>query len=130
MTPDFLSLEDALDIHARQLNRFGGAAGLRDRGLLESALAQPQTSFSGQYLHADLYEMSAAYLFHIVSNHPFVDGNKRAGLLCALVFLRLNGVEILDSGESLYRLTYDTAAGLLDKPKIADHLRRLAAPDN
>ena len=128
MTPNFLSLDDALAIHELQLNRFGGAAGLRDQGLLESALAQPQTSFSGHYLHGDLYEMAAAYLFHIVSNHPFVDGNKRAGLLCALVFLQLNEVEILDPEDSLYRLTYDTAAGLLDKPKISDHLRSLANP--
>lgn len=127
MNPDFLSLEDALIIHARQLERFGGAAGLRDQGLLESALAQPQAGFGGEYVHSTLFDMAAAYLFHIVSNHPFVDGNKRAGLLCALTFLELNGTQIDDQKESLYELTYGVAEGRHDKRYIAKHLKRLAS---
>ncbi len=77
---DFLDADEVLDLHAAQLEVFGGGSGLRDRGLLESAVAQPQASFGGQYAHDGLFATAAAYLFHIVSNHPFIDGNKRAGL--------------------------------------------------
>ena len=83
--PEFLDVDDVLELHSAQLERYGGASGLRDRGLLESAVAQPQSSFAGQFAHEGLYEMAAAYLFHICRNHPFVDGNKRAGLLAAVV---------------------------------------------
>ena len=92
--PTFLNVDDVLDLHAAQLELYGGGAGLRDRGLLESAVAQPQTSIGGAFVHDGLFAMAAAYLFHIVSNHPFVDGNKRTGLLAALVFLDLNGIAI------------------------------------
>ncbi len=91
---EFLTVEVVLALHQRQLDRFGGGAGLRDRGLLESAIAQPQASFGGTFAHDGLFAMAAAYLFHIVSNHPFVDGNKRAGLLAAQVFLDVNGVTL------------------------------------
>lgn len=88
MTPVFLTLDEALDIHRDQIQRYGGSSGIRDLGLLQSALAQPQAAFAGQFLHADLIEMAAAYLFHITQNHPFVDGNKRTGTAAALVFPR------------------------------------------
>ena len=84
--PLFLDVDDVLEIHAAQLEVYGGGAGLRDRGLLESAVAQPQSSFDGELVHEGLFAMAAAYLFHIVSNHPFVDGNKRTGMLAAIVF--------------------------------------------
>jgi death-on-curing protein len=77
--PDFLDLGDILELHALQLARYGGAAGVRDHGLLASAVAQPPT-FNGAFVHDGLFAMGAAYLFHIVLNHPFVDGNKRTGL--------------------------------------------------
>ncbi len=95
MTPQFLIVEDVLEIHEMQLERYGGGDGLRDQGLLESAVAQPQATFGGEFVHDGLLSMAAAYLFHIVSNHPFLDGNKRAGLLAALVFLDLNGIAII-----------------------------------
>ncbi|MFM8631774.1 MAG: type II toxin-antitoxin system death-on-curing family toxin, partial [Betaproteobacteria bacterium] len=126
MSPDFLTLEEVLEIHSTQLARFGGAAGVRDVGLLESALSQPQASFGGQYVHEDLFEMASAYLFHVVSNHPFVDGNKRAGLLSALVFLDINGIEINDQGDTLYDLTIKVASGNSNKREISGVLRRLA----
>ena len=126
MSPDFLTLEEVLEIHSTQLARFGGAAGVRDVGLLESALSQPQASFGGQYVHEDLFEMASAYLFHVVSNHPFVDGNKRAGLLSALVFLDINGIEINDQGDTLYDLTIKVASGNSNKREISEVLRRLA----
>ena len=90
-TPIFLSLEEVIALHNLQLERFGGLGGIRDTGLLESALAMPQAGFGDQYAHADLFEMAAAYLFHLCKNHPFADGNKRVGFHSAYVFLKLNG---------------------------------------
>ncbi|WP_309894222.1 type II toxin-antitoxin system death-on-curing family toxin [Archangium sp.] len=129
MTPDFLTLEDVLDIHTQQLARFGGGEGMRDRGLLESALAQPQATFGGEYVHPSLWEMAAAYLFHIVSNHPFIDGNKRVGLLAALVFLELNGTTLTQGSEELYELTMAVAAGSMTKAEVTAALMRIAGVD-
>ncbi|HEY0839346.1 MAG TPA: type II toxin-antitoxin system death-on-curing family toxin [Vulgatibacter sp.] len=129
MTPDeplFLDADDVVDLHARQLEVFGGSAGLRDRGLLESAVAQPQVSFGGEFVHSGLYEMAAAYLFHIVRNHPFVDGNKRAGTLAALVFLDVNGLPIDRPSSDLYDLTIGVAEGRIDKDSVASALERIA----
>ena len=122
----FLDVYDVIELHAAQLEVFGGGTGLRDRGLLESAVAQPQASFGEQYAHDGLFSMAAAYLFHIVSNHPFVDGNKRAGLLSALVFLDLNGITIARPSDALYELTMGVAEGRLEKPAIAAELERIA----
>jgi death-on-curing protein len=83
--PIFLSLDDVLESHAEQIATYGGSDGIRDLNLLQSALAQPMATFDGSHLHADLFEMASAYLFHIELNHPFVDGNKRVGLEAALV---------------------------------------------
>jgi len=124
--PVFLSVEHVLALHQRQLDRFGGGAGLRDRGLLESAVAQPQASFDGAFAHVGLFAMAAAYLFHIVSNHPFVDGNKRAGLLAALSFLHINGAPTLGDSEALYALTMGVAEGRIDKAAVAAELERIA----
>lgn len=125
--PDFLSLDDALEIHAMQLARFGGGEGIRDRGLLESALAQPQMTFDGEFVHDGIFAMAAAYLFHLVNNHPFVDGNKRTGLLCALIFLDLNGIETDRNTEALYDLTMAVAQGQADKVEVAATLQRIAS---
>lgn len=119
----FLSLADALELHADQVERYGGDPGLRDQGLLESALAQPRASFDGRPLHSDLFEMAAAYLFHIVQNHPFMDGNKRAGVVAALVFLIDNGREVEAAPGELYELTIGVASGTIRKPEVADFFR-------
>jgi death-on-curing protein len=124
--PDFLDLEDVLELHALQLARYGGADGVRDRGLLESAVAQPQATFDGVFVHDGLFAMAAAYLFHIVKNHPFVDGNKRTGLLAALVFLDLNGISIAHSSTVLYDLTLGVAEGRITKDAAAEALRQIA----
>ena len=129
MTPDFLTLEDVLDIHTQQLARFGGGEGMRDLGLLESALAQPQATFGGEYVHQSLWEMAAAYLFHIASNHPFIDGNKRVGLLAALVFLELNGITLTQGSEELYELTMAVAAGRMTKAEVTVALMRIGDAD-
>jgi death-on-curing protein len=109
-----------------QIARYGGADGLRDRGLLESALAQPKATFAGELLHEDLFSMAAAYLFHIVQNHPFVDGNKRTGLIAALVFLDLNGISIEQDSPDLHDLTMGVARGEVTKDAAADALRQIA----
>ncbi|MFY0583723.1 type II toxin-antitoxin system death-on-curing family toxin [Cystobacter fuscus] len=129
MSPVFLTLEDVLEIHHVQRERYGGPPGLRDPGLLESALAQPMATFAGEFIHPDLFTMAAAYLFHLVSNHPFVDGNKRIGLLSALVFLDLNGVSIVTSSDALYELTMEVAQGQAGKELVASRLRQLAGGD-
>jgi death on curing protein len=120
---EFLELSDVLETHVEQIATYGGAAGIRDLDLLDSALAQPQASFDGEYLHADLFEMAAAYLFHIVMNHPFVDGNKRVGLEVALIFLQINGVEIQAADDELVTIVLGTAKGEADKKQIADFFR-------
>ncbi len=93
MEPLFLSLEEVLEIHRQQIERYGGASGVRDLALLESAIAQPQASFSNEFLHASIPAMAAAYLFHICRNHPFVDGNKRVAANAAITFLLMNDWE-------------------------------------
>ena len=115
-----------LIIHEDQINRFGGSFGLRDRALLESAIAQSQMSFDGVFVHIDLFQMAAAYLYHLTSNHPFIDGNKRIGLASALVFLEINGIEILRGTNELYELTMRVACGAVNKQEIAITLRSLS----
>ena len=126
MEPEFLQLPDVVRIHADQIERYGGPPGIRDLGLLESALAMPRASFAGEWLHRDRYEMAAAYAFHFCQNHPFVDGNKRTGLACGLVFLELNGITIQDTEGRLYQTMIDVASGTLDKLGLAQVLRALA----
>lgn len=90
----FLTLDDVLEIHADQIKRYGGRDGVRDQGLLLSAIAQPFGTFNGQYLHKTFHDKAAAYLFHICRNHPFIDGNKRTALVSALMFLAANHLPI------------------------------------
>lgn len=127
MTPTFLTLDEVVEIHRDQIDRYGGTAGIRDLGMLQSALAQPAASFGGQFLHANPFEMAAAYLFHLVQNHPFIDGNKRVGLVSALVFLQMNDQEIQATDDELVTLVIGVALGITDKLAVADFLRDHAA---
>ncbi len=129
MSPEFLTLDDVLDIHGVQLARYGGSTGIRDQALLVSALSQPPATFDGEFLHANLFSMAAAYLFHIVKNHAFIDGNKRTGLLAALVFLDINGVSIGQGSEKLFELTMAVAEGRMDKDEVAESLKQIAEID-
>jgi death-on-curing protein len=122
--PLFLTLDEILGIHADQIRRYGGRPGLRDLGLLQSALAMPETTFEGEFLHGTVFEMAAAYLFHLARNHPFVDGNERTALMSTLVFLGLNGQRLDAEPESLYELVDGAAAGSLDKAEVSVFLRR------
>jgi death on curing protein len=108
-----------LAIHADQIERYGGSLGIRDRGLLESALAMPEATFSGSELHATPDEKAAAYLFHVVKNHPFVDGNKRVGLTVALTFLALNDILVRATDDELVDLVLGVAEGRRSKADVA-----------
>ncbi len=124
--PVFLSVDEVLDLHADQLRLFGGSDGIRDRGALESAIATPAASFGGVFLHDGLFEMAAAYAFHIAENQPFVDGNKRTGLNATLVFLDINGWIVLDPEGRLYDAMIALSARTLDKRGLGQILRELA----
>jgi death on curing protein len=119
----FLSMEEVIELHRTQIDRFGGLDGVRDSELLESAVAQPEAGFGGAYLHDDVFEMAAAYLFHLVMNHPFIDGNKRVGFHAAYVFLRLNGWIVTMPEDDAYDLVIAVTANTADKPAIADAFR-------
>jgi death on curing protein len=125
---EFLVIEDLLLLHADQIELYGGEHGVRDIGLLESAIAQPRATFGGEPLHADVFQMAAAYLFHIVQNHPFLDGNKRTGATAALVFLDLNEIETNIPTGGLYGLTAAVAMGQAGKAEVADFLRKHSLP--
>jgi death on curing protein len=117
--PHFLALDDVLLIHSDQIRRYGGRPGIRDLGLLGSALAMPGASFGGLRLHPSLPEMAAAYLFHIGRNHPFLDGNKRTALAAALTFLWLNGRRLEADDDELTGMVMDVAAGRIGKAEVA-----------
>ena len=120
--PDFFSLAEILDFHIEQIELYGGKHGVRDIGLLKSALAMPMSGVGDSYFHSFPFEMAAAYMFHIVQNHPFIDGNKRTGLAACLYFLELHGTEVdVDPGE-LERFVLAVAKGEVQKPEIAKFL--------
>ncbi len=124
--PDFLTLAEVVQIHSNQIELYGGRPGIRELGLLQSALAQPEMTFQGEWLHAGLFQMAAGYAFHISRNHPFIDGNKRTALASALVFLELNGVSIEDPKGALLEHTRNLSSGKMAKSAFADVLKRLA----
>lgn len=119
MRVEFLTLDEVLSLHADQIARYGGSALVRDVGRLESALAMPAATFGGEFLHASLDEQAAAYLFHLVKNHPFVDGNKRTGLVAMLAFLGLNGRRLEAPDDALTDLVLGVAEGRVTKAEVA-----------
>ncbi len=123
MDISFLSLAEVLAIHRDQINRYGGESGIRDINLLLSAINTPQASFEGQYLHKDIHEMAGAYLFHIVQNHPFVDGNKRVGTMAAYVFLFINGYELDVPPQDLTQIVVSLTSGHVSKPDIISFIQ-------
>lgn len=122
--PIFLTLSEVLVIHLDQIQRYGGDPAIRDLGLLSSAIAMPRAGTREQYFHEDLFEMAAAYPYHIVSNQPFIDGNKRTGSVTAIVFLALNGIDINADEREFEVLIKNVAKGKLQKASIAEFLRK------
>lgn len=124
--PFWVSREVILAIHLRLLARFGGASGIREEGLLESALARPQQLFA--YGKPSLPELAAAYAEGIVRNHPFVDGNKRAGFMAAYTFLAANGQQLTAPEEEAVLQTLALAAGEIQAAEYAAWLADNIAP--
>lgn len=121
--PVFLGLDEVIEIHHDQITRYGGHSGIRDIELLKSAVAMPAAGFGKDYLHTDIYEMAAAYLYHIIRNHPFIDGNKRTGAVTSIVFLLMNGIEFNAEEDSFERMVLSAAEGKIDKAVIAAFFR-------
>jgi death-on-curing protein len=115
--PEWLDTDIMLDVHGEELALFGGSEGVRDEGLLESALARPQNKFA--YRETDLAMLAAAYAFGIARNHPFVDGNKRAAFAAIIVFLGLNGIDFVVPPAEATAVMLSLGAGEIDEESLA-----------
>lgn len=119
MAINFLNIEDVCFFHDELIKKYGGSSGLRDKNLLLSAIAQPQITYDGVYLHASIFDMASAYIYHIVNNHPFIDGNKRVGATSLIVFLKINGYEFKISNQELVDTTIKVATGKISKAELS-----------
>ena len=128
LEPVFLSLDEVLEIHEQQIERYGGSSGLRDTAGLESAVATPQATFGGEFLHASIPAMAAAYLFHLCQNHAFIDGNKRVGANAAVTFLLMNDWEPTFDELELVDLVLSVASGVLRKPALIEIFESRSKP--
>jgi death-on-curing protein len=124
----FLTLEEVIELHNDQIQRYGGEPTIRDTGLLQSAIAMPAATFGGEYLHESPHGMAAAYLFHLVSNHPFVDGNKRTGLAAALAFLYVHDLDVKPERAEVEQLVLNVACGKLEKSDVMTFFRAHVRP--
>ena len=120
MGPLFLTLDEVLEIHDEQIERYGGSHGLRDPAGLESAGAMPQATFGGEYLHNSIPATAAAYLFHLCQNHAFIDGNKRVDANAAITFLLMKDWEPALDEDELVEVVLSVASGVLDKQKLTE----------
>lgn len=118
MESTFLTLGEVLEIHRDQLERYGGDSGIRDLGLLQSAIAQPAVTYRGRFLHESIHEMAATYLYHLVKDHCFVDGNKQVGTVTSIVFLLLNGLRFTAPEDALTELVMGIARGEIEKAEV------------
>ncbi len=119
----FLRIEIILAIHDDQIRLYGGAYGLRDAAGLDAAFHMPQAQFSGQFLHSTIFQMAAAYGFHLCQNHPFLDGNKRTAGMAMFTFLKLNGLEPVATESDYYAVMMAVASGNMTKEELADWLQ-------
>ena len=124
----FLSVADVKGFHRDQIDRYGGSHGIRDEGLIQSAVAQPFAAFGGQFLHPTIFLMAAAYLFFLARNHGFVDGTKRTAVIAARVFLSLNNIKLLADPDELYNCVQAVVEGSLSKEDVADFLELNSRP--
>ena len=119
-----LTKEQIIMLHSALVERFGGQDGLRDEGMLDSALNTPFQTFSGSELYPDLLSKAARLAFGLIANHPFIDGNKRIGTHAMLIFLRLNNIELEYDDDDLITLILGTAAGENDDKTILEWLKK------
>lgn len=124
--PLLLRLDEVLSLHVEQIRLFGGSSGIRDLGLLESAMGNVEATFDGAFLHETVFAMAAAYLHGICRNHPFVDGNKRTAVAAALTFLEMNGIEVDAEEDAFYDLVISVAQGQASKAAVAVFLEKHA----
>jgi death on curing protein len=128
LTPKFPLLKTVLKLHDLQIQDFGGSTGVRDMGLLESALAQPSVTFGGELLHPTIASQAAAYLYHLAKNHPFIDGNKRTAFAVAEAFLNVNGYVLKLSNDEVYNLVIQVAQSDITKEALATLLEGAIGP--
>ena len=121
---NFIDVDIVLNVHDAMIRLYGGSFGVRDQNLLKSALFQPQVVFNGNFVHQDVYIMAAAYLFHLIKNHPFVDGNKRTAVVTTLMFLQSNECVVTLGDQQLYQLAIDVAEFKMSKQEIAEFFRK------
>lgn len=126
--PVWIRENEALAMHAQQISLFGGAAGVRDAGLLACALARPQNLWAYTDPPPDLARLAAASALGVSSNHPFLDGNKRTALMVSFVFLVVNGMEVTASQEDAYLTILGLAAGAITEDQLAAWFERNTAP--
>lgn len=124
----YLTLKEALELHQRLIQQSGGLSGIRDLGALQSSLAQPLMTFGGEDLYPSIIEKAAALCFSLVMNHPFLDGNKRAGHAVMETFLLLNGYEIVATVNEQERLMLEVAAGQLKRDHLTEWLKAHVTP--
>ena len=123
MKPEFIPEEVIIILQVDLIERYGGSYGIRDKGLLDSALSQPKAMFGGHYLHKTIFDKAAAYGYHLCQNHPFIDGNKRIALVAMDTFLQMNGYELKADEHSTYRMIISIAEGKIDKKSLANWLK-------
>ena len=120
----YLTAEQILFVHYRLVSETGGEHGLRDLGLLESVVARPRQTFGNEELYPDIFEKAAALMESLVNNHPFIDGNKRAGIACTVLFLRQNGITFLAKNSELEKFTLRVASSKIKPFEIAVWLKK------
>ncbi len=119
----FLKIDQVLFIHDQMVKRFGGSFGIRDLGLIESAVARPQATFGGEFLYATIFDKAAALLQSLLKNHPFVDGNKRTALTSAGLFLKINGYKLINSHQEEIEFAVEIDNGNLTVEQISKWLK-------
>jgi death on curing protein len=125
----YLHVAQLLDLHRVQLDRYGGLAGLRDRGAVEAAAARPAMTFGGEDLYADVAEKAAALMHSLALNHPFADGNKRVAAHAAILFALVNGHDCLATPDEMVAVTLRVAQGAVDVQALAIWFRQRLRAD-
>jgi len=120
----FLEIDDIIMLHKGLIVKFGGLAGIRDRKLLDSALAYPQF-LSAMTMEQDVHVLASAYCYHLIGNHPFVDGNKRIGVLAMLTFFKINKVDVHVQKDKLYDLAMDIAMSKVSEDEVVKILKSI-----
>lgn len=119
---EYLTIDQVMELHDELLKKYGGLPGIRDKNLLWSAIDAPKAAMFGQEMYPSVYQKAAAYLYHLVSNHPFNDANKRTGYAATLVFLEVNDANVSFKKEDLEDLTIEVAKGKVTKEEITRFL--------